>query len=323
MRSFRRVSVEIAASECWPLRTDFAFPDGSLFIVIQFLSITRDPDYARRLWALEGNTVFVDLERAGKAERQAARSTVISAHTLDAAAGLARLPNRGPLLVRTDPVEAGGDEQAARLAELGVDRVMLPMFRTRDEVDRLVEALERAGEGRVKLSLLAETDDAVGALPEILADQPPWLDHVHIGLNDLSLDRGTAFLFKPLATGEIERLSEEVRDAGRRFGFGGVGLPGRGLVPAERILGEHVRVHSDVVILARSFHQALDATDPDALADGVADLREWERRWRAAGDDTLEENHQVVASAIRQVLQEKGETTPEDVSSAARRSGDG
>jgi hypothetical protein len=231
--------------------------------MLELLSITADPAYARRLWAHPGNTVFVDLEIQGKRERQSARDTVISVHTMEDAGRLARLPDRGPLLVRTNPAGAGAEEEAPALARLGVDRVMLPMFRTREEVDAAVGALGAAGFPPPRLTLLAETADAVRDLEIIVGGQPPWVDHVHIGLNDLSLERGTPFLFEPVATGEVAELARRVRSLGRRFGFGGVGMPGRGLVPAEMILGEHVRVGSSCVILSRSFHGAVRAEDPE------------------------------------------------------------
>jgi len=164
--------------------------------------------------------------------------------------------------------------------------------------------------------------DAVRDLEAIVDGQPSWVDHVHIGLNDLSLERGTPFLFEPVATGEIAELARRVLSLGRRFGFGGVGMPGRGLVPAEMILGEHVRVGSSCVILSRSFHGAVSSEDPDPtgpedshppgpeapgpLSRGIALVRRWEAHWRAATPEELDGNHRALARAIRRVL----ETTP-------------
>ena len=270
--------------------------------VLDLLSITVDADYARRLWAHPGNTVFVDLEIEGKQERQSARDTVISAHTMADAEELASLPDRGPLLVRTNPAGAGAEEEARALAAMDVDRVMLPMFRTRAEVDAVVEALLSSGAEPPHLTLLAETVAAVRDVEEIVDHQPDWVDHVYIGLNDLSLERGSAFLFEPVATGEIAALAHRVRSLGRRFGFGGVGMPGHGMVPAELILGEHIRVGSSCVILSRSFHAALDGGDPEALDNGIREVRRWEDHWRTAGAQALEENHRVLAQAIQGVM---------------------
>jgi hypothetical protein len=179
---------------------------------------------------------------------------------------------------------------------------MLPMFRTRAEVDAVVEALLRVGSPPPSLTLLAETVDAVRDLEGIVDGQPEWVDHVHIGLNDLSLERGSSFLFEPVATGEIAHLAQRVLSLGRRFGFGGVGKPGHGMVPAEMILGEHVRVGSSCVILSRAFHSTVDPEDPEAISAGIAEVRRWEDHWRTSSTEALEENHRALADAIRRVM---------------------
>ena len=293
--------------------------------MLELLSITVDPAYARRLWAWPGNTVFVDLEITDKERRQAARDTVINHHELDDVVRLAGIPDRGPLLVRVNAVAHGGAEEAAALVRSGVvrpaggpsasgrpgsDRLMLPMFRTRAEVDAVVAAIAKAAGTAAppRLTLLAETVAAVEGIEGILADQPDWVDHVHLGLNDLALERGTGFLFAPVGTGEVAELARLVRGLGRRFGFGGVGLPEHGdRVPAERILGEHVQVGSSCVILSRAFHAAVDPErsddpdDPRSLAGALATVRRWEAHWQAAPPAERDQNHRALAAAIEAV----------------------
>ena len=46
--------------------------------MIELIQITNDPAFARRCDALDGMRLWVDLERLGKAERQAGRNTFIS-----------------------------------------------------------------------------------------------------------------------------------------------------------------------------------------------------------------------------------------------------
>jgi hypothetical protein len=48
--------------------------------MLELIQITNDPAFARRCDALASVRVFVDLERLGKAERQAGRNTFISTH---------------------------------------------------------------------------------------------------------------------------------------------------------------------------------------------------------------------------------------------------
>jgi hypothetical protein len=50
--------------------------------MLELIQITNDPAFARRCDALEGMRLFVDLERLGKAERQAGRNTFISTHEI-------------------------------------------------------------------------------------------------------------------------------------------------------------------------------------------------------------------------------------------------
>ena len=45
--------------------------------MLELLQITNDPAFASRCDALDGMRLFVDLERLGKAERQAGRNTFI------------------------------------------------------------------------------------------------------------------------------------------------------------------------------------------------------------------------------------------------------
>ena len=106
-----------------------------------------------------------------------------------------------------------------------------------------------------------------------------------------------------MASGEIAELAQRVKDLGRRFGFGGVGMPGvAGTIPAEWILGEHVRVGSDSVILSRAFHAHVDAADPGGLSAGIEMVRRWERHWCAASDEALRSNHQRLRTAIEALL---------------------
>jgi hypothetical protein len=51
--------------------------------MLELIQITNDPAFARRCDALGGFRLFVDLERLGKAERQAGRNTFISAHEIE------------------------------------------------------------------------------------------------------------------------------------------------------------------------------------------------------------------------------------------------
>jgi hypothetical protein len=72
--------------------------------MIELFQITNDPDFARRCDALDGVRVFVDLERLGKAERQAGRNTFISVHQMDDVARVKAVLKRARLMVRVNPM---------------------------------------------------------------------------------------------------------------------------------------------------------------------------------------------------------------------------
>ena len=96
--------------------------------MIELLQITNDPDVARRCDALEGMRLFVDLERLGKAERQAGRNTFISVHEMDDVGRIKTVLRRARLMVRVNPVNAGTAAEVDAVLAQGADQLMLPMF---------------------------------------------------------------------------------------------------------------------------------------------------------------------------------------------------
>ena len=99
--------------------------------------------------------------------------------------------------------------------------------------------------GRAKVMPLLETDTAADNLPE--AVKVSGIDQMHIGLNDLHLCYHQKFMFQLLTDGTVDRLCAELREASIPYGFGGVGRPGSGTLPAEYIIGEHYRLGSQYV----------------------------------------------------------------------------
>jgi hypothetical protein len=83
----------------------------------------------------------------------------------------------------------------------------------------------------------------------------PGVNEVHIGLNDLHIEMGHRFMFEPLVSGHVEQMTEILRSTGMPFGIGGLARVGEGLLPAELLLAEHVRLGSTGAILSRTFHR--------------------------------------------------------------------
>lgn len=96
--------------------------------MLDLLQFTNDPLLARRCDALEGLRLVVDLERLGKAERQAGRNTFISAHTLEDVGRIKSELRRARLMVRVNPLYEGTPGEVDDAIAQGADLLMLPMF---------------------------------------------------------------------------------------------------------------------------------------------------------------------------------------------------
>ena len=222
-------------------------------MALKMMYITKDPEIARIAEEAGVDRIWVDLEYIGKALRQGGLDTVQSHHTIEDIKVIHAAINRAELQVRVNPIHEATGEYGDSRSEIddaiaaGADRLMLPYFKTVEEVETFLDLVD----GRVRNNLLLETPEAVERIYEILA--LPGIDEIHIGLNDLSLGYGKPFLFDLLADGTVERLCLKFREAGIPYGFGGVASLGRGLLPAEYVIREHYRLGSTRVILSRSF----------------------------------------------------------------------
>lgn len=215
----------------------------------RFFFITNVPDLAAFVWAHGVDRLFVDLEFNGKLDRQGHLSTVISRHSFDDLVAVRRAVPDAEVMVRLNPLYEGTKGEIDQAVAIGADVLMLPMFRSAEELATFCELVD----GRCRICPLVET---VGAMNDIAAiARLPQISELHIGLNDLHLELGDRFIFEPLAAGRVDRMAAVLREAGIRFGFGGVARVGEGLLPAETILGEHVRLGSTAAILSRTFHR--------------------------------------------------------------------
>lgn len=234
--------------------------------------VTSAPDVARESVSAGIDRIFVDLEIAGKAERQRGRSTVISGHTLDDIAAVRPVVPKGRLLVRIDPPGPTTRAQVDAVIAAGADIVMLPYFTAVEEVRDFVDAVA----GRATVLLLVETAAALARIEPILAID--GVDEIHVGLNDLHRSLGLSFMYEILAAGLLDLVAQRVRSCGRRvrFGFGGGALLAaqHPVAPAD-VLREHARLGSQMIILSRTFTG--DAPDAKTLSERVDLPREVRR----------------------------------------------
>lgn len=260
--------------------------------MLTFMFITNHLRTARIAVQAGIDRIFVDLEYLGKEMRQQGRNTVISRHRPEDISSLREALPETEILVRTNPVYDGLEQEVDEVISRGTDVVMLPMFRHPDEVARFIDYVK----GRAQVCLLLETPQAMVRLP-LLLNLKHDIHEIHVGLNDLHIGLGLKFMFECVAGGLVESIAQQVIAAGLRFGFGGIGRLGTGIVPAELVLSEHVRIGSSMVILSRTFHEGIGGS----LAEEVKKLRDEERRLRMVPQAALLNNRSTFNRLVWQV----------------------
>ncbi len=218
---------------------------------MEYISITNDPRVAQYFDKCGIHDIMVDLEIIGKNERQKGLNTVISAHSFEDIPKIKSSLSRSNCLVRINPIHEGSREEIEEVIVRGADIIMLPMFRTVDEVQVFLESVGN----RAKKYLLLETAQAMVRVDDIT--KLKGIDAIHIGLNDLSISLGLSFLYEPVIGGLIEYLAKKITSRKIKFGFGGVSR----LEMGKLLLSEHYRLGSEMVILNRHFKYYKDTYD--------------------------------------------------------------
>lgn len=251
-------------------------------MALKLMYITRDPAVAAIAEEYGVDRIFIDMEYIGKAKRQGGMDTVQLHHTPEDVQHMRKSLKKAELFVRCNPIHEATPEYTSSAEEIeaviaaGADIIMLPFFKTAQEVEVFLKLVG----GRARTSLLLETPEAAACIDEILA--LPGIDEMFIGLNDLSLGYHKKFMFELLSDGTVETLAAKFHKKQMPFGFGGIAALGQGALPAERIIAEHYRLGSTAVILARSFCNTAKIKDLQEIrqifAAGVPAIRTWEKQ---------------------------------------------
>jgi hypothetical protein len=247
---------------------------------------TAETDLAAAADRAGVDRVGVDLEHLGKATRQTGRSTWLSEHRLDDLERIAKMLDRAAPFARVNPINASSAEEIDGALAAGAEVLMLPMV----ESAATAASFATLVDGRATTVLLVERREAVDALGELVSVE--GIDEVHIGLNDLSISLGLANRWLVLAGDIAFDAGRIVRDAGLRFGLGGIGrvhddaLP----IPSDLVYAELARTGATATLLARSFRPP--GTD---LATEVVRTRARLDDWQAASQDELDAAHSLLA----------------------------
>jgi hypothetical protein len=271
---------------------------------MEWMMITAEPGIASYAERSGVQKIFIDMETLGKDERQGHIDTHKASHTYADISAVRNVITHAELLVRINPVHDGTSEEVERAIISGADRLMLPMFSTVDEVRWFREVVPAS----IPITFLAETPAALARI-EAWAPELGSADEVHFGLNDLTLAMGLGFPFETLGGGLLDAGASKLQNAGIPFGIGGIARIGVGELPAEWILGEHIRLGSTRAILSRAFQgNARSLEEFNAAIDlkyEIAKLTYALGRWHASTSDSLESNREKVANASFKIASAK------------------
>ncbi len=215
---------------------------------MNLMLITNTPKYASYAEACGVDIIFIDLEIIGKVERQGHLNSVISDHSIKDVKEISNVLTSAKLLVRINPYGKYTAKEIDDAIRFGADIIMLPMFKTADEIKSVHELID----GRADFIPLLETKAAVENIDEIL--DLNVLNKIHIGLNDLHLDYGLKHMFELLNNGTVTYLVEKLNKYEIEYGIGGVAAMDSGDISGDLVLAKYMSLKSQRVILSRAFH---------------------------------------------------------------------
>lgn len=232
-------------------------PDLQLFL------FTANPELAMSARRGGLDYIIVDLERGEKRARQAGTGFQVGEDTIQDVRRLAGSFGL-PVVVRVNPINAGGAQDITEALDAGAAGLMLPMARNASQVREFLNLVPRD----IRTLIQIETAE-LAAAPDQIRDLE-W-DYVHIGLNDLKLARGAASIWTSVLDGTVERVCTALE--GRSFGFGGITVTDGGApIPARLVMMEMVRLNCQVGVLRRSFSQDVTQRDPGSEISAIREL---------------------------------------------------
>lgn len=274
--------------------------------MLKLMYITNNPVVARIAEDAGVDWIFVDMEFIGKDSRQGGLDTVKNHHTVADVNNIKKAISKSKVLVRVNPIHGAlpsypsSKDEIDAVIEAGADILMLPFFKTVEEVKTFISLID----GRAKALLLLETVEATSLIEEIL--EVPGIDMIHIGLNDLHLEKGMKFMFQLLADGTVDKLAERIKARGIPFGFGGLARLNTGILPGEMVLKEHYRLGSSMVIVSRSFCNTDVIRDIDEVDRvfhrGISEIRELEIVVQNETEEFFKKNHELVIEAVNTII---------------------
>lgn len=276
-------------------------------MALTLMYITNNPEVALIAQKAGVDRIWIDLETLGKEERQAGMNTVKSKHSINDIRNIKPLLTTSKMMVRVNPLNPLSKDEIDAVIEAGAEYIMLPMYRTKRDVQKFIEMVN----GRAKVMLLLETIEAEKNLESYI--DLPGIDEIHIGLNDLHLAYKKKFMFELLCDGTVENITNILKKHKMKFGFGGFARVGYGTLPAEMIMVEHYRLGSSMAILSRGFCDANIVKNPkeieDIFIDGVEKIRLEEEKIKLYTNDIFNNNHTAIIKKVNNIVENMKERT--------------
>lgn len=292
--------------------------------MLNLMYITNRPEISKIAENAGVDWIFIDMEFIGKDSRQGGLDTVKNRHTIEDVKNIRNAVSKSKVLVRVNPLHdelyedgseyrinyPSSEEEIEAVILAGADIIMLPFFKTIEEVETFIKIVQKGRKRHnkeVKTCLLLETPEAANLLEQIV--EIPGIDMIHIGLNDMHLALGLKFMFQLLTDGSVDKWSKIIKSKGIQFGFGGLASLKGGAVPGEMILKEHYRLGSKQVILSRAFCNADQISDLGEIKTifekGISEIRLCERKLAEASAESFEGNRLAVVNAVNEIINNK------------------
>ncbi len=273
--------------------------------MLKLMYITNRPEIARIAEDAGVDWIFIDMEFIGKDCRQGGLDTVQNHHTIEDIYTVKSALTKAKILVRVNPIHGAlpsypsSQEEIDLAVKAGADILMLPFFKTTDEVQKFISYVD----GRAHTCLLLETPEAADVLERIV--ELPGVDMIHIGLNDMHLALKMKFMFQLLSDGSVDKWAAIIKKNNIPFGFGGLASLTGGLVPGNMVLKEHYRLGSQMVILSRAFCNTDRMSDLDEIrtifTDGIREIRGLEIKLNSTPEEVFQQNHKDVCDIVAKI----------------------
>lgn len=116
--------------------------------MLKLMYITNQSDVAKIADENGVDRIFIDLEKIGKKERQGGMDTVQSQHSIEDISEVKNAIKQAELLVRVNPIHeeteaySSSEEEIEEVIKHGADIIMLPFFKTLEEVQRFFRCVD-------------------------------------------------------------------------------------------------------------------------------------------------------------------------------------